>query len=436
MDRFLFRHIDNSPLVIFRIIFGLLLFLESWGAIVTGWVQKTMIEPQFTFNFIGFDFLQPLPGWGMYYYYIIMGIFGFFVMLGYRYRLSMIAFFLMWSASYLIQKTSYNNHYYLTMLLSFLMIFLPAHTNYALDTRRIAGLKSNSVPYWTSLVLMLQIGLVYFYGGIAKTYPDWLQAIPARIFLASKANFPLIGGLLNTDWFPYFLSYGGLLFDLLIVPLLLIRRTRLFGFGLSIFFHLFNAIVFQVGIFPFLSLAFAVFFFSPRVSQKMFFKKKNYYEGKEVRIPAFKNVIVASLCLYFLIQFLLPLRHWIIKDDVLWTEEGHRLSWRMMLRAKAGTQTFTVVDKDTGISERINKSDFLTAKQIRSLNTKPDFIWQFSQHLKKHYAQQGKEIHVFVKGAVSVNGKPRQALVNDTIDLAAVKWEHFKHSDWLLPSKN
>ncbi|WP_316930169.1 HTTM domain-containing protein [Leeuwenhoekiella sp. MAR_2009_132] len=35
-------------------------------------------------------------------------------------------------------------------------------------------------------------------------------------------------------------------------------------------------------------------------------------------------------------QLELPLRHWIIKDDVLWTEEGHRLSWRMMLRSKGG----------------------------------------------------------------------------------------------------
>ena len=107
-----------------------------------------------------------------------------------------------------------------------------------------------------------------------------------------------------------------------------------------------------------------------------------------------------------------------------------------MLRAKSGTQTFTVVDKETGISQRINKSEYLTAKQIRSLNTKPDFIWQFSQYLKKHYAAQGKDIAVYVKGAVSVNGKPRQALVNDTLDLASVKWQHFKHNDWLLPSKN
>lgn len=433
MERFLFRHIDNSPLIVFRIIFGLLLFLESWGAIATGWVTKTMIEPKFTFTFIGFEFLQPLPGNGMYYYYILMGIFGFFVMIGYRYRLSMIAFFLMWSATYLMQKTSYNNHYYLTALLSFLMIFQPANNYYSLDVKRKPELRSYSVPYWTSLILMLQIGLVYFYGGIAKIYPDWLHAVPAKLFLASKANFPVIGEVLATDWFPYFLSYGGLFFDLLIIPLLIFKRTRLFGFCVSLFFHLFNAIVFQVGIFPFLSLAFAVFFFEPKTIHAIFLKKKLFYNSNKVKIPNYKSALVFFFGLYFTIQFLLPLRHLLIKDDVLWTEEGHRLSWRMMLRAKAGYQTFTVVDKASGKKEIVKLSDHLTKKQIGSIGAKPDFIWQFAQYLKKHYSENGINIEVYVKGAVSVNGKSRQPLVNDTIDLAAVKWDPFRHSKWLLP---
>ena len=152
MDKFLFRHIDNSPLIVFRIIFGLLLFLESVGAIFTGWITRTLVEPQFTFNFIGFDFLQPLPGNGMYFYYLIMGLLGLCVMIGYRYRIAMISFFLMWSATYLMQKSSYNNHYYLTALLSFIMIFLPANTYASLDSKRNHVIKSISVPFWTSLV--------------------------------------------------------------------------------------------------------------------------------------------------------------------------------------------------------------------------------------------------------------------------------------------
>ncbi|HBK70077.1 MAG TPA: hypothetical protein DDZ39_00200, partial [Flavobacteriaceae bacterium] len=195
---------DNTPLIIFRIIFGLLLFLESIGAIFTGWITRTLVEPKFTFNFIGFEFLQPLPGNGMYYYYLVMGIFGFCVMVGYRYRLAMVSFFIMWSSVYLMQKSSYNNHYYLTALLSFLMIFQPANNYLSFDVKRNPELKSISVPFWTSLLLMLQIGIVYFYGGIAKIYPDWLQAIPVKLFLSSKVDYPLIGPLFTKEWFHYF----------------------------------------------------------------------------------------------------------------------------------------------------------------------------------------------------------------------------------------
>ena len=92
INNWLFKHIDNSALIIFRVFFGLLITLESFGAIVTGWVKQTLIEPQFTFSFIGFEWLQPLPGNWMYVYFGIMGVFGIGVMLGYKYRLSIIAF--------------------------------------------------------------------------------------------------------------------------------------------------------------------------------------------------------------------------------------------------------------------------------------------------------------------------------------------------------
>ena len=99
LDRFLFTQIDNSALIVFRIIFGLLITVEAWGAIATGWVRRTLVEPEFTFNFIGFDFLQTFPGSGpqMYAYFAIMGIFGVFVMLGFKYRWSMLAYGVMWA---------------------------------------------------------------------------------------------------------------------------------------------------------------------------------------------------------------------------------------------------------------------------------------------------------------------------------------------------
>ncbi|HUH46614.1 MAG TPA: HTTM domain-containing protein, partial [Arenibacter sp.] len=127
VNRLLFKQLDNSPLLIFRIFFGILIGLECYGALFTGWVKRNLIDPGFTFTFIGFEWLQPLPGSGMYFYFVAMGTLGICIALGYRYRFSMIAFTLLWTTVYLMQKTAYNNHYYLLVLISTIMCFLPAH---------------------------------------------------------------------------------------------------------------------------------------------------------------------------------------------------------------------------------------------------------------------------------------------------------------------
>ncbi|MCK0131934.1 HTTM domain-containing protein [Flavobacteriaceae bacterium F08102] len=435
MDKFLYRHIDNAPLIVFRIIFGALLFLESIGAIFTGWVERNLINPTRTFTFIGFDFLQPLPGNGMIYYYIIMGLTGFCVMIGYRYRMAMISFFVLWSATYLMQKSSYNNHYYLTALLAFLMIFLPANKGYSVDAKLNPSLRSTSVPYWTSLVLIAQISIVYFYAGVAKIYPDWLAATPVKQFLASKHNFPLLGPLFREDWFAYTLSYAGLFFDLLIIPLFLYKKTRNLALILTLIFHLFNSIVFQIGIFPYLTLAFAVFFYDAKTIRNRFLPKKPLYQKTEVG-NRMGFPLKLLFILYFTVQLLLPIRHWFIPGDVLWTEEGHRLSWRMMLRSKTGYQHFFIVNKENGTRKRVDLTTYLTKNQRSAVQTKPDMIWQFAQRLKKEYAQKGISIEVYVEGKVRINGGTLHPLIDKNTDLAAVSWHPFSHESWILTRPN
>lgn len=434
MNKILFKHIDNSALIVFRIVFGLLCFLESVGAILTGWVHSTLIKPQFTFTFIGFEWLQPLPGNWMYIYYIVMGVFGLFIMIGYKYRWSAFAFAIMWTATYLMQKSSYNNHYYLLCLLSFIMVLLPAHHYASVDAKQHPEIKKTSMPFWVWLVIIAQLFVVYTYGAIAKIYPDWLNTTVIEILMQSKKHYYLIGDLLQEKWIHYILSYGGILFDGLVVPLLLWKPTRKWAFAASIFFHLFNSIVFQVGIFPYLSLAFCMFFFSTKTINKLFLKRKPHYIGSEIIVPKYAPVLVTVLSVYFVIQVLLPLRHHLIEDNVLWTEEGHRMSWRMMLRTKSGSTNYRVIDKNTNAILPIKLDDYLTKKQQRGATTKPDVIWQFAQHLKKDFANQGKEVEIYVSAYVSVNGRPFKQLINPEIDLAAVPWEAFKHSDWILPS--
>lgn len=434
LNRFLFKHIDNSALVVFRIIFGLLCFLESVGAIFTGWIKRTLIEPEFTFNFIGLDFLQPLPGNLMYAYYVIMGIFGLGIMLGYKYRLSIISFTIMWCGVYFMQKSSYNNHYYLLILLSGIMAILPAHKFASIDAKLNPNLKSISMPAWCKWIFVLQLLIVYTYASVAKIYPDWLDLSTPKLLLAGKINYPVIGEFLQKDFMPYIVAYGGILYDGLIIPLLLWKRTRKIAFFASIFFHLFNSIVFQVGIFPYLALAFSLFFFEAEKINRWFLKRKPLYTKHEIIIPSYKPILLGLGTVYFIIQVLLPVRQHFIQDNVLWTEEGHRLSWRMMLRSKSGSTSYKIVNHTTNETFTVNLDDYLTKKQQRLASTKPDVIWQFSKRLKKIYKEKDEDISVYVNCFVSVNGKAYKQLINPGVDLAAEDWSYFSHSRWLLPS--
>jgi len=320
------------------------------------------------------------------------------------------------------------------MVLSAIMVILPAHKYASIDVKQNPSLKSNSMPNWCRWIFIIQLFILYTYASIAKMYPDWLDLTVPEILMKSKSHYFFVGNVLQQKFVHYMVAYGGILFDGLIIPLLLWKRTRKAAFFISIFFHLFNSFIFQVGIFPYLSLAFAVFFYEPRVIQKLFLKGKTLFSEEKIEILSYSKVFKTVFVVYFIIQIALPVRHYFIEDNVLWTEEGHRLSWRMMLRTKSSRTSFSVVDKASKVRTKIKLQEYLTTKQIRSVSSKPDVMWQFAQRLKSVYADRGFDIEVYVKAHVGVNGRPLKQFIDPNVDLANVKWNPFKHHDWILPS--
>ncbi|MCV6631525.1 MAG: HTTM domain-containing protein [Flavobacteriaceae bacterium] len=434
LNSILFKRIDNSALIVFRILFGVLIFLESIGAIFTGWVKRAFIEPEFTFTFIGLEFLQPLPGYGMYWYYAIMGVFGLCVAFGYYYRFSMGAFTLMWTITYWMQKSSYNNHYYLLILLCVFMLLVPAHRSRSMDVKQNRVSPAEDMPQWVSIAIIAQILIMYTYAAIAKIYPDWLELRAIESFLSAKAHYFLVGELLQQKAMHAFLAYGGLFFDLLVAIGLLYKPTRKIAFGCAIFFHLFNSFVFQVGIFPYLGLAFCLFFFEPEGIRKRFLKTKRAYISQEIVVPKAAKWYLAIGVLYFAWQILMPLRHWVIPGDVLYTEEGHRMSWRMMLRSKSSSLHYKLVYTD-GSKETVYPRQHMSAKQAAVIGGRPDMIWQFAQRLKKMAASSGKGVKVYAYAQVNVNRTGWKQFIDPNVDLGSVAWSHWKHHEWVWDAK-
>lgn len=325
------KPIDASTLGLYRILFGILMFVEVIRYFAFGKTREPYLKPKFLFTFEWVEFLRPWPNWGMTLFFVLLGLFALGILLGFFYRLSCLGFFFFYTYLFLLEKSDYNNHYYLMSLLSFLFFVTDAHHWGSLDRKRKPTL-SAWVPFWQLFLFRFQFFIVYFYGGIAKLNFDWFRGSPLKPWLSLFQEVPLVGPVLTHPWSLYFLCYGGLLFDLSIGFLLLWKSARKLCVAMLLFFHLTNSWLFSIGIFPWLAFFSTLVFFEPEWA-RMFFKQTPLKT-----LPA--NTPPASRCLFILIsayllfQLLFPLRHWLYTGDVNWTEEGHRFSWRMKLRDK------------------------------------------------------------------------------------------------------
>ncbi|MBN9284740.1 MULTISPECIES: HTTM domain-containing protein [unclassified Flavobacterium] len=427
----LFTPIDNSQLILFRIVFGILISWHCIQCIMNEWVRRNFILPTYTFSHIGMEWLQPLPGEGMHYYFYFMALLGVFISIGLFYRWSLGLFTLLWAGAYFMQKTAYNNHHYLLLLVCIIMLFLPANASHSVDARRNPDIRSNTVPSWCIWVMILQIAIVYFFATVAKLYSGWLDGSFTKGMLHKNA-IPLLENLYNQQWFYLFIAYAGILFDLLIVPALLWHKTRKYAFMASLFFHLFNKLHLGIGIFPFMALSFSIFFFPPETIRKLFFRNRTAVEKTPLKPDYGRKMVLYFFIPFFIFQVLCPLRHWVIKGDVLWTEEGHRLSWRMMLRNRSGYTKFLVVNNETGRQHYFKLKKLLTKKQIRGMQTKPDMIWQTAQKIKEHYQLKGKKVSIYIDSKVAINKKQLRRLIDPNVDFAKAEWNYFSHNEWIL----
>ena len=432
---------EAAPLAVFRISLGLMMLLSIVRFWSYGWIDKLYVQPRFFFSYYGFDFVRP---WGAYTYllFALCALAAVGVAIGYRYRLAITVFFLSFTYIELMDKTTYLNHYYFVSVLSFLMIWLPAHTYYSVDALRHPEQAFQRIPRWTIDAVKVLLSIVYFYAGLAKINSDWLlEAMPLAIWLPAHYDLPLLGNLMEQRWVHYAFSWGGMLYDLSIPFLLLWSRTRLLAFGLVVFFHLFTRALFPIGMFPYIMIVSTLIFFDAPGHRRFLARV-----GRWFRLPAdrFDNGHVwlarrggtwakSIVGVLLIIQVLLPFRYLLYPGELFWTEEGYRFSWRVMLMEKAGYAHFKVVDAATGQRFYVDNSDFLTTLQEKQMATQPDFILQYAHYLADHFTKQGHHnVQVFAESYVALNGRRSRPYVDPTVDLTQIE-ETFRPRTWLLP---
>jgi vitamin K-dependent gamma-carboxylase len=437
LQRSAFAPVDIASLVFFRIAFGLLMACEVCRYFRNGWVFSHWIEPRILFKYYGFSWIHPWPAHWLYLHWAVLGVLGLFVAAGFLYRISAPLMFLSYAYFFLLDEVWYVNHTYLICLFCFLLVFVPANRALSVDTRLRPSLRSDFAPAWSLWLLRFQIGVVYFFGGLAKLSPDWLRGEPIRFQLAHSTGAPIVGRFFREEWAAYAVSYGGLLFDLLVVPLLLWRRTRVAAFCVAVLFHLINALWLPIGIFPWLAIAATALFFPPDWPRRLLAACRittSRLVGKGWAFPSFahRSIVLSGLTIYAALQIFLPLRHLLHHGGVEWTWAEHRFSWRMFLVSYASDAHFYVTDPNTGQSTPIDLSDFLTPRQAPNMGYLPDLPLQFAHYLAAVMPRKGlKPLLVQARIFVSINGRKPVLYLNPIADLAAEQ-RTLGRPSWLL----
>lgn len=450
IQKYLETPVSIAPLAMFRVLFGLVMFVSVVRFILKGWVKEFYIDPSYYFTYYGFEWVRPLGEVGMYVLYGVLVASTFLVMLGLFYRVASVVFFLSFTYAELIDKTYYLNHYFFISLMAFLMIWLPAHRSFSLDVIRKPSLRVGLVPRRTVGIVRFQLAMVYVFAGLAKLNYAWLfEAMPLKIWLAGRTDLPVLGAVFDWPWIPYVFSWSGAIYDLTIVYFLLNRKTRIWAYGAVIVFHVLTRMLFNIGMFPYIMILSTLIFFSSEFHQTIINTVQGWFKRTAEQVetlnqsyrPARKQLAYGVLSVFFVGQLLLAVRFLAYPGNLFWTEQGYRYSWRVMLAEKAGTAFFSITDGNTGGKIEIENRHYLTETQEKMMSYQPDMILQYAHYLYDLY--NGKPIalgndtlivqnpKVTADVFVRLNNTGSRRFIDPTVDLAKER-EGFHNKSWIL----
>jgi len=441
----LLQPVSYHTLEFFRICFALVLLLQFFSFSSAHFLEKGILPVKFLFSYDWFPFITAKsPGLVKFFYGILL-IAPLVMLFRKFFRIAMAVYLISFCYIVFLEQSYYNNHFYMMMLVCFFWLFYKPET--------INGEKT--VPYWLLFLFQFQLFVVYFYGGIAKLNYDWIVLQePARTMLAINTPGSSISSFLKSDFAVYYITYGGLIFDLGIGFLLFFRRTFLFAVALNILFHITNIYIFNfgeggdIGIFPILMIAANILFLPKDMLDKL---RKNFQANKapaavnkkiaqasktnteKKPAPFNQKLVLAFVGIYVGLQIVLPFRHFLISGNTEWTGQGSYFGWRMKMHTKKVTVKFFTADAEGQELKPFPLGRIINTMQINHMGQHAGMIYQFVQFIKEDLKRKNGSTNPVIKAdiKVSFNGRPEQDFVDPDVNLAKVTFNSWKQPEWV-----
>lgn len=441
-DRFtdrLSEPVSIQSLVALRILFGAILVWDCWRYFKYDRIYRYYVEPEWTFPYFGLDFIQPLPEPYIYHAWALTGVFAFMVMIGLFYRMAIWGFVLVFGYFFLLDKAQYLNHNYLVLLYGILLGLAPAGRAFSVDAWLGLVERSTVIARWPVSAVRLQTEIVLIYAGVVKITDDWLRGEPLGMWLRARSDEVVLGFLFQYDWVVLAGAWGTVALHILGAPLLLWSRTRLWVFLIYCCFHVSNSILFNIGIFPWLTIAVTLIFFEPDWPQRLLRRALGLFETlpplsapPRDRVPRIGPAMLAVLALWFAVQLAVPQRQLFFPSLVGWSGDGHRFSWRMRIYDRKADGYFTVVWPDSGLRIEVDPRDVLPRRQAHAVLTRTDMIHDFAMLLEAEARNEGAgDVEVYARIEKSLNGRPRQLYVDPDVDLTEAGYNWFGPDAWV-----
>lgn len=439
--------VDAASFAVVRMAIGLLLFYDADRKGHKFFAPNA--ERDFTFRYEYFHWLPEEKSWSdpLQFIWLLLSI---LVFAGLFYRVSCIFVTLLVTYGFLLGEEYYLNHYYLLILVLLAMCIIPMHRTWSADAWLFPWKSEQGTLRRGYLTFMkIQIEIVLIYAGLVKLNWDWLRLEPIRTWLLNSKEKVWYGPIWDTELGLLLGSFGPVALHIIGAPLLLWKRTRLPVFIIYVGFHVTNHFIFNIGIFPWMTMALTTLFFAPDWPRRGLRAVGLYSaasfqsaSAQVFRTAANLRVLAWAFAIFALLwtssQVLLPLRHFLIPGEVRWTDEGHRFSWRMKLRDRsAPTPVLIVYLPERGEVRLPDETHRLSDRQSQKYKYSSGMIRQYARQLAKTYKHEdnpNEDIRVHAWALKSVNNRKFHPYINPTIDLVTSNYTFFGHDDWVVLS--